>query len=370
MDSRKKIVIAGKLPPPYMGPAIATQIILQSALNERYDLIHLDTKANETLNTLGKWSLKKIFRNFNIYFQLAKICIFRKPDLILIPISTTTTGFIKDSFFILIGSVFRRNILIQLRGSDFKRWIDEETSRMTRMYVKCILSLTEGVIVLGNKLRYLFENFYIPNQIYVVPNGADFDLPPRQPKQTNLVSILYVGNLQPSKGIEDVLSALLLLKTDGASYPCFLNVMGGWRDEKTKSACMDLINRNELAVAFHPPGSGREKFQLLANADIFIFTPREPEGHPWVIVEALAAGLPVISTDRGAITESVLDGQNGFIVPLRSPEAIAEKLKLLIGDEALRKEMGKTSFQHYKNNFTEAKMVENYSRVFDSIFTG
>lgn len=81
----------------------------------------------------------------------------------------------------------------------------------------------------------------------------------------------------------------------------------------------------------------------------------------------MAAGLPVISTDRGAIAESVLDGQNGFIVPVQNPHALSSKLKMLIQDTFLRDRMGKESRRLYEENFTEEKMVERLSETFEKV---
>jgi len=70
-----------------------------------------------------------------------------------------------------------------------------------------------------------------------------------------------------------------------------------------------LEKYSETSVHVVGPVVGTQKFELLSSSDIFVFpTYYPPEGHPWVIVEALAAGLPIISTDQGAITESVFHG--------------------------------------------------------------
>ena len=79
------------------------------------------------------------------------------------------------------------------------------------------------------------------------------------------------------------------------------------------------------------------------------------EGHPWVIVEALAAGLPIISTDRGAIIESVIDGYNGYIVNPKRPKEIAEKIIKLTDDKDLRDQMSINSLNVYKEKFTSTK---------------
>ena len=96
--SKPKVLILGKLPPPYMGPAIATEILLKSDLKDHFELIHVNTKANDSLTTLGKWNLSKLFRNLVIYLRMIVLILKKRPQLVLIPISQTTTGFLKDFF--------------------------------------------------------------------------------------------------------------------------------------------------------------------------------------------------------------------------------------------------------------------------------
>jgi glycosyltransferase involved in cell wall biosynthesis len=63
----------------------------------------------------------------------------------------------------------------------------------------------------------------------------------------------------------------------------------------------------------------------------------------------------------------VLEGENGFIVPVEAPEAIADRLQQLITDKALRDRMSEFSYSHYKANFTEEKMVANLTTVFEAV---
>ena len=81
----------------------------------------------------------------------------------------------------------------------------------------------------------------------------------------------------------------------------------------------------------------------------------------------MAAGLPIISTDQGAIVESVIDGENGFIVSSNSPAQIVEKLQLLIDDKSMREEMAKKSKLFHTQKFSENQMVENFSAVFEKV---
>jgi glycosyltransferase involved in cell wall biosynthesis len=361
---KSKVIIVGKLPPPYIGPAVATNIILNSALKEEFDLLHLNTKVNESIDDFGKGGIGKLFKNVGIYLTLIRLLRSSTADVILIPISQTTLGFLKDSIFILIASLFQTKILLQLRGSNFKNWINSANS-MTEKYVRLCMNRTDGMIVLGENLRHLFEDYYSPKQIYVIPNGCDIAIPERNIASSK-VQLLYFANFLPSKGIKEILESLAILKMKGINT-FEMTAVGAWDNEVYKKECMSLVDKNKLKVHFHPPMSGDQKWQTFANADVFLFTPNGPEGHPWVIVEGLAAGLPIISTDQGAIVESVIHNKNGIILSDSSPNEIAKELELLILNKEKRIEMGKASKVHYDRNFTEAKMVENISTTIQQI---
>lgn len=364
--TQKKIIILGKLPPPYMGPSIATEILLKSELKNRFELIHLDTKINSQLSSFGKWSFKKFFKNSSVYFKMLKLLFKHKPDLVLVPISQTTTGFIKDSVFIILSGLFRKKIIIQLRGSDLKNWLSK-SSKLTQLYFKFILKSTNGVIVLGNNLKYLFKDFFSDDRIFVIPNGGNYNALKINKDKSREIKILYFSNLLESKGVEDVFKAIEILSKRTLKNQYSIDFVGAWYSEDVKNRCLGLVEKGKLPVRIHSPKSGDDKFKFLSEADIFVFPPRDPEGHPWAIVEAMAYSLPIISTDRGAIIESVIDTKNGFIVESHNPEKIAEKLTLLIENSELREQMGKVSRELYLDNFTEGKMVDKYTSVFKTM---
>jgi glycosyltransferase involved in cell wall biosynthesis len=362
MSKKPTILILGKLPPPLIGPAIATNIILNSGLKEQFNLVHFDTRINKEVATMGRWSMGKSFKMMSLYRQYKRMVKATQPDIILVPISQTTMGFYKDARFISIGAKYAK-VIVQLRGSNFKNWLASAGSS-TNKFVKKTLTKCAGAIVLGNNLKYLFKGFFAEENIFVVPNGANYEL---QKKTTEELSVLYLANFLPSKSFDDVLRAVVLLKEKGITN-FKLNAVGAWDNEAFKQNCADIIKDHELTnVELFPPQTGKAKMQMFADADVFVFCPKMPEGHPWVIVEALANGLPIIATDQGAIIESVIDNRNGFIVPPEQPEIIAQKLEQLINDETLRSQLGQNSKGHYLANFTEEKMMENLANVFNMV---
>jgi len=366
LDKKHSVLILGKLPPPYMGPSIATQIILNSKLKNEFNLIHLDTRAYENLTEFGEISFGKLKKNFAIYSQMLSIISEHKPSMVLIPISQTTSGFIKDSIFIHLAK--RKNVkaLLQLRGSDFKNWIGK-TNFITKWYVKFSLAKANGIIVLGNNLKHLFAEYFKDKNIHVVSNGGDYKIPEKSNIADKTVHILHLSNLHAPKGIEDIIDALIELKSRNIKQPYKVTAIGNWIKEDSKERCLSKVKEHILPIEFFSQEKSAEKLQYLANSDIFVFTPRDPEGHPWVIVEAMAAGLPIISTDQGAIIESVQHEVNGYIIPSNNGKALAEKMELLINNSDLRNSFGKKSRALYEEKFTEEKMVTNLTSVFNKV---
>jgi glycosyltransferase involved in cell wall biosynthesis len=362
---KKGIIIIGKLPPPYFGPAIATEIILNSSLKDSFNLMHVNTKINETIETLNTFSWKKIFLLLGIYFRFLKLCTSGNNKVVLLPIAQESSGLYKDLVFILISKIFRKKVILHLRGSNLLNWY-KTTARLNKIVFKFWFSRCAGAIVLGEKLRYIFEPFFSAEKIHVVPNGGNYNFPKKN--KSEKIEILYLANLMKSKGLDILLLSLNKLENEILSK---LNckVVGSWKNADYKEMNIQFIEQNKLPVSIYPPTSGEKKMQFFSDADLFIFTPRSPEGHPWVIVEAMAAGLPIISTDQGAISESVLDNFNGYIISNEDSELLSIYIKNLVNNPAILSTMSKNSRAHYNSNFKEEIMIEKLSIVFNHLLT-
>lgn len=359
---KPRILILGKLPPPLMGPSLATEIILKSELNEPFDLHHFDTRINTSVAQMGRYSWSKLGIIRKKYRHFKRVLKKVKPDLVLIPIGQTSAGFFKDVPFIRMAAQSGAKVIIQLRGSAWLTWY-RGLDAFRQKTVRNQIQKTDAVIVLGNNLRFIFEDFYPKDRIFVVPNGADYSFPERV--NTGL-TLTYLANYLPGKGILEVLKALKIL-SENQHLPAFeFHAYGSWDAPNYRSQC-ELLAQAMPHVHLNTSVSGVDKWQALADSDIFVFAPRSPEGHPWCIVEALAAGLPIVATNRGAICQSVVDGENGFLLKNPEPEILAQKLEMLLKDEQLRNQMGKASRKKYLTENTAAMMVDRLKTVFDTV---
>ncbi|MCI0557572.1 MAG: glycosyltransferase family 4 protein, partial [Nitrososphaera sp.] len=141
---------------------------------------------------------------------------------------------------------------------------------------------------------------------------------------------------------------------------------GEWPSEEDEKEVQGFLKQHKVEdrVTFAGVVSGPAKYDLFVSSDIFVFPSYFAyEGHAVSSVEALAAGLPIVCTDHGALNESVQDGWNGYFIPRSNPEAIALRLNQLLKDEDLRQTMGERSRKLYEEQFTLEQFVDNWTQA-------
>ena len=104
-----------------------------------------------------------------------------------------------------------------------------------------------------------------------------------------------------------------------------------------------------------------------AAMDVLVLPSAQPEPFGGVVMEAMAMQLPVIATNIGGSVEQVADGETGWLVPPGDPAALAAKLKILLGDAALRVRFGEAGRARVATHFTMNQMLEKFYATYDSL---
>jgi glycosyltransferase involved in cell wall biosynthesis len=107
----------------------------------------------------------------------------------------------------------------------------------------------------------------------------------------------------------------------------------------------------------------------LPHADLFVL-PSFTEGLPNVVLEAFAAGVPVVATAVGGTPELVVDGRNGHLVTAGDPDELAGRISDVLADEVRRRRMGEHGREHVARHFTFAAQAEQYQELFDQVTSG
>ncbi len=174
----------------------------------------------------------------------------------------------------------------------------------------------------------------------------------------DLPIIISIGRLSPVKNQVLLVEALALL------YQPFRAWIVGEGDQRKviENKCRELDLEDQVSLL----GEVEDCDSLLAQADLFVLSSNY-EGLPLSVLEAMSASLPVVATDVGGVSEAVVDGKTGCLVPRMSPHELAEKIDSLLGDEEVRQQMGRAGSQLYQQQFTLDKLISGMRHVYDDI---
>ena len=214
--------------------------------------------------------------------------------------------------------------------------------------------------------KYLAEDkvFYCPNGIPVVPK-LNLDSLNSSREKKKVPELLFLSNMMLEKGVFTLLEACKILQLNGVEFRT--NFIGPWTNIKEADFNTFILRNNLQGKIFYAGMKNeREKSEYLEHADIFIL-PTLNDALPLVNLEAMQYGLPVITTDEGAISEVVENNFNGFLIPKDDPEALARRIECLIYDPSLRLMMGKRARQRFEERYSLTTFEQNFVTTIEKI---
>ncbi len=170
-----------------------------------------------------------------------------------------------------------------------------------------------------------------PRRTVVIPNAVEVRSFRPASRRSGTAQIVSVGRFAYPKDFTTLLEALTLVRA-----PCHAVLAG---DGPALPAVAAAVRREGLSQWVELLGARADVPDLLAGADVFVLSSRS-EGFPISVLEAMAAGLPVVATDVGGVGEAVENGETGILVPAADSEALARALERLVVDADLRRRLG------------------------------
>lgn len=343
-----RLLVVGPVPPPYHGVTVSTLLVVRSdALQRRFEVEHFDTSDHRTLENVGHWDAR------NVGSALIAVGSFARrlsgmPGIVYLPISQGLPGLTRDTLFIRIASARGWRVVAHLRGSELGD-VYRRQPRVIRAWLRRAFDRLDSLAVLGQSLRPAVAGIVPPSRVAVVPNGTPDPHPDARPTRAD--TGLFLGNLRIRKGVLHALeAALIVVRQRPDSRFVFV---GDCPDESLSRELRLKSQEADGKIEIRDRATGAEKADLLASSAFLLFPPVEPEGHPRVVLEAMAAGLPVIATDRGAIADTVVDGECGYVLPDPVPSGLAERMLRLLDDPELQRSMSRAARERYLSSFTQ-----------------
>ena len=223
---------------------------------------------------------------------------------------------------------------------------------------KRILARADRIIVATlaehSQLRFLYKASN--RKLVVIPPGVDtshfYPIPADEAKQYIGLKaedrmILFVGRIEPLKGVDTLIEAMACLQVDESVRPVHLAIIGGDPSAEPEDMTAEMTRLQKMCddlgmgqMVIFLGKRGQDTLPYYYSAAEVLVMPSHYESFGMVALEAMACGIPVIASEVGGLAYLVRDGETGFTIPSSEPDKLCEKLSWLLSDADLHRTMG------------------------------
>lgn len=225
---------------------------------------------------------------------------------------------------------------------------------------------SDAVTAVSQYLRQrTIDEFQVQRPIHVIPNFVDCDVYDRASDKglrkrfakAEEGILIHISNFRPLKRVEDVIEIFSLVRKE---RPARLLMVG---DGPERPKAEWLAKKHGIADDVNFMGKQIDMAQLLSVSDVLLL-PSEQESFGLVALEAMACEVPVVATNVGGLPEVVRHGIDGFLYPLGDVQSMAAASIRILGNPALRSQMGETARAHARKEFCASKIVLKYEELY------
>ena len=298
-----------------------------------------------------------------VYFPFIVLC--KRPQIVHI-CGVSYSVFWENAYFVFISKLFRKKIFLHYLGA-FDLYYNFRNS-FEKYIIRNVLKKVDRIALLSERVKKIVGKFIPKDRLSVLPSSvriSDFlnEKEKLEILSNNRINILFVGGGDPfRKGLMDVIKSIPLVVEEYDNVSFILT--GGENVSKVQPECeeMGIIKY----VNFWGWIKEEEKIKLYNSVDMLLL-PSYNEGLPYVIIEALAAGIPIISTPVGGIPEVVEDGKNGFIIDFGDYNALAKRILYLLQNEEKREIININNRTKAKEIYSLKSLVNRIQNVYDEL---
>lgn len=230
------------------------------------------------------------------------------------------------------------------------------------------------------QLRFLYRAD--SRKLVIIPPGVDtshfYPIPPDEAKQfiglkPESRMVLFVGRIEPLKGVDTLIEAMSRLDLQGAHRPVHLAIIGGDVGVSPEEMSEEMLRLQKLCddlcmgrMVVFLGKRGQDTLPYYYSAAEVVVMPSLYESFGMVALEAMACGVPVIASEVGGLGYLVQNGFTGYTIPDSDPEALCDKLSMLLGDAELRNQMGRYAAE-YASDYAWEKITSQIIGVYHDV---
>lgn len=373
--SAQKVLVVSPTPPPYSGPEVMTLHLLESPLKDIYNLIHFNISKQRDISTKSRFDWINVLYGLFQPIQLFGLLIKHRPNLVYTNLAQNLGGFLRYATFIIVTSLFGIPVVVRVMGDGFNHFYANATP-VLKWIIHLTLKRIDCYIVRAEVLKKQFEGVVPPERLAVVYSGIkteEFNRTKERISDDDRLRVLFVGYLTKAKGALDLLRAIPKVTAEcpniefqlmGARIDIERNITYVANPNSNEAVLDNLLAEPTIAPYINLLGvqSGQQKLNSFVQADMFVL-PSYSEAFPTVVLEAMAAGLPVIATPVGALPEVFDENHNLFFEPGDITQ-MAENILRLAHNPDLRIGMGQYNRKTVEQKFS----LDAYANRLDKLF--
>lgn len=374
-------------PPPFAGPEIFCGELLKilSSNQHRREFVYVRSNIRKENLKKGILDFEGIAAFVRVYICFVFHLFLNRPNLIYFTLASGKIGFLRDAVIIWTSAVLRRRIVVHYHGGNFHNFYGQSAGWL-KSVIRVSLKLVDTVVVLGGNLGFMFEGLVPSKKIKVLYNGIDTEVYSQIHRSISngKVTILFMGHLTYPKGFWHLIKTYRRLRERWPNAELeFAGALPEARDSlgefltgevrrefetnkrKITDETLSFIDGGEQwGASYLGFVSGREKMAPFSRADIFVL-PSFTEGFPMSVLEAMAAGLPVVVTPVGVLPEILKEGENCLFVRPGDVEDLEAKIEMLIKDQGLRRRMGQKNRELAMREFDIKVVAEKLVHILE-----
>jgi glycosyltransferase involved in cell wall biosynthesis len=283
-----------------------------------------------------------------------------KPDILHLNTALTPLAIVRDVLLAKTARVMKVPVLLHIHGGKF--FTQGFSSDFSKRLTEKMLRLSSVIVVLSKIEKDFFESRWKNLNIQVLQNAVSLDEVKEKKRINKEKTIIFLGRLHEGKGLKEIVEACQILKGENLRFRFKCFGVGQEKDSFVRQMT-EVLGDN-----FYYGGivSGREKWQVLAESDIFLL-PSHYEGLPMALLEAMASGCVPIVSDVGSIGKVIEDGKNGFLIKPRGVSQIIERLKYLLSSKADWESLRQNSKKTIKKNFDLKDYINKLEHIYREI---
>lgn len=325
--------------------------------NNEIDIFKRGVKENKSIKLLI------IFDQIINYFIFLKKILKNKYDLIFINTSLSKSNCLRDGIYIILSKIFNNKVLLFIHGFN-------EKCLKNKILLKGYF-FSDSIILLSDEFRIKIKNAGYKKNIYISLNPVSKEISNyfttniiEERKLKKPLNILFLARIEEEKGIMIALKAFEILINKKELLHFYIAGNGS----KLKDAEAYVLNNKIKNVHFLGFIKGDEKLEILKESDIFLF-PTYHEGLPINILEAMSAGLPIVTRPVGGINDFFENGNMGYLIKTKNPVDFAEKIEMILNSNKYFN-ICKYNYEYANNNFNAELITKKLEIIMETIVYG